>query len=134
MKRMSVNDDLAVNFHRLAGRRRDSLDERTAPGGTKTSWQIMSFKCQGHDFAVGRANEYAIPCLDLSIHSDDLPETEIVRGRKIDAVAAKGKCGSDAADQYGPGAKDNEGVAAGVQRVIPGFCTCVLACACACSF
>ncbi|SCX22922.1 hypothetical protein DSM25558_3252 [Agrobacterium sp. DSM 25558] len=134
MKRMPVNDDLSTYFDRLTGSRFHSLDERTAPGGAQTSRQIVTFKRQRHGFAIGRADKYAIPCPDISIQSDDLPETKIVRRRKIDAEAANRKCASYAADQYDPDNKDDEGVAAGVQRFIPGFCTCALACACACSF
>lgn len=121
MKGISVNQDLAADLDRLARNRGDGFDERTTTRGAKATWQIMALKRQLDRLAIRRANEYAIPCPDLTVQGDNLPEAEIIGRCKIDPVAAKSEGAGDATDQHCAGPKNDEGIATRAQRVIPGF-------------
>lgn len=136
MKGISVNDDLAADLDRLTSNRGDGFNERTTARGAKATRKILAFKRQLDRRAIGRADEYAIPSPNLAVQGDNLPEAKIVGRREIDPVATKSEGAGDTTDQHCAGAKNNEGIAAGAQRVIPGFWVwaCAFASACACFF
>ncbi len=68
-----------------------------------------------------RADENTVPCPHRAVQSNNLPEAEIVGRRKVDPVASKRKRAGETTDQYCAGAENEERLATGAQRVIPGF-------------
>lgn len=119
MKGIAVNDDLATDLDRLAGRRRNGLDQRSATRRAQTSWKIVPFESKFDGISIGRADEYSIPCPNVPVQGDDLPKAEIIGRREIDPVTSKSKRAGDPAEKNRPGAKDDKGIAPRSHRVIP---------------